>query len=97
MLSAERDELRQLGYISFHAEDAVGDDPATGLARVSLESGLEIGEVAVFIDLARDRFADEADAVDDAGVVQLVGENDVVGTYKRLEYGFVGVPAAGVG
>ena len=75
VLAAEGDRFGQLGHVPFHAEDAVGDDPAAGLAGMGLQLGFEIGQVAVLIDFAGDRFADQADAVDDAGVVQLVGED----------------------
>lgn len=94
VMAAERDELRKFGDIAFHAEHAVGDDPATGFTRVGFQFDFEIGEVAVLIDLARDCFADEADAVDDTGVVELIGKDHVVRANKRGEQGFVGVPAA---
>ncbi len=38
----------------------------------------------------------EPDAVDDGGVVQLVGNDDVVGSEELLENSGVGVEAAGV-
>ena len=50
----------------------------------------------MFVDFAGDRFADEADAVDDAGVIQFVGKDDVVGATERGEEGFVGAEAADV-
>jgi hypothetical protein len=51
----------------------------------------------VLIDFAGDCFADETDAVDDAGVVELVGKDHVVRANERWEEGFVGVPATYVG
>ena len=64
------------------------------LPRMSFQLRFEVIQVAVLIDLAGNRFAHQADAVDDAGVVQLVGEDDVVRADERGKQRLVGVPAA---
>jgi hypothetical protein len=97
MLAREGDKLGQLRYVAFHAKDAIGHDPAAGFAAVLLQLRFEIVQVAVLVDFAGDRFAHQADAVDDAGVIELVGQNDVVGTDQRRKQSFVRCPTAYIG
>ena len=69
----EADQLDQRGDIAVHREDAVGDDQLGAIAGL-LEAVCEVLGVAVAID---ERVgAGEPAAVDDAGVVELVGEDD---------------------
>ena len=89
-------DLGQLGDVAVHAEDAVRDDEleaGPGPLR-RLELGLEIGHVAVLV--AEALRLGEPDAVDEGGVVQLVGDDGVVLAHQGLEDGAVGVEAAGV-
>ena len=58
------------------------------------ELGLEIGHVVVLVAQALG-FA-EPDAVDDRGVVQLVGDDRILGAQDRLEQAAVGIPARGI-
>ena len=87
-------DLRQGCDVAVHGEDAVGDDqPESGRGGL-LELRLEVAHVGVLVDEAL-RLA-EANAVDDRGVVQLVGEDGVLGAQKGLEDAAVGVEARGV-
>ena len=72
----EFDELVEFGDVAVHAEHTVGNHEfaVVFFAFAGLEFFLEVGHIAVFVDAlvgARD-----ADAVDDAGVVQLIAEYD---------------------
>ena len=69
-------ERRQRAEVAVHAEDAVGDEQRPLVARQRLDDRARGGGVAVREHL--DRGAAQARAVDDAGVIQLVGDDDVV-------------------
>ena len=86
--SASVAQLRQRPEVAVHAEDAVGDQQLA-LAGRQLRDDLARGvDVLVREDL--DRRAAQAAAVDDAGVIQLVGDDDVI-------FGQDGRDRAGVG
>ena len=70
----ERDDLGQLRQIAFHREHAVGDDDDGETAGNGLEPLFQIAHVAMLVTLAP-RFLREPDAVDDRGVVELVGDD----------------------
>ena len=59
-----------------------------------LQLRLQVGHVVVLV--AQPLGLAEPDAVDDRGVVQLVGDDRVLGAQDRLEQAAVGVPARGV-
>ena len=71
--AGELDELAQRRDVAVHREDAVGDDqPRVGAGLA--QAPLEVLDVAVAVD--EGPRAGEPAAVDDAGVVELVGEDD---------------------
>ena len=61
---------------------------------VTSVSGFEVGQIVVAIAEAL-RFA-EADAVNDAGVVEFVGDDGVLRSQQRLEEPAVGIEAGAV-
>ena len=63
-------------------------------SRGFLELGLQVGHVVVLV--AQAPGLAEPDAVDDRGVVELVGDDGVLGAQDRLEQAAVGVPARGI-
>ena len=67
--------------IAVHAEDAVGDEQPLVRAAVAATIVARRVDVAVRKDL--DRGAAQARAVDDAGVIQLVGDDEVVVAENR--------------
>jgi hypothetical protein len=76
VLFAEIGELVDGPDVAVHGEDAVGDEElAAGLVLDLLEELLGVGDVFVAEDF--DLCSREACAVDDAGVVELVGEDEV--------------------
>ena len=75
-------EPGQVGDIAVHAEDGVGDDE-TAAGGVFLDFFLEVLHIVVTID--DDFGAAQAAAVDDAGVVELVAEDDAVFGAECLE------------
>ena len=84
-------DRRQVRDVAVHREHAVrGDQPAARAGRL-LELRLQIGHVAVAV--AQPLGLDQADAVDDRRVVQLVGDHGVVGRQQHLEQARVGVEA----
>ena len=89
-------DLVERGDDAVHREDAVGGDQLEARAgRVGrLQLRLEIGHVVVAVAVAL-RLA-EADAVDDRGVVELVGNDRVLGAEQRLEQAAIGVEAGGI-
>jgi len=100
VLIAEFSECGEVGDVAFHREDAVGDEP--DLARhfrvflglfKNFADGVHVG---VFVDAFLDTFLDdggEAHRVDDAGVVEFVGDDDVAGFADGGEECFGRVPA----
>ena len=87
-------DLVQRGDVAVHGEDAVRRDDAEAAGLGFLELGLEVGHVG--IGVAEALSLAQADAVDDGGVVQRVGDDGVLRREKRLEDTAVGVEAGGV-
>ncbi len=86
--------LRQFRQGAVHREDAIGhDQPHPAAGRIA-QTAFKLRHVAVAIADAPGLA--EADAVDDAGVVQLVAEDGVLVAEDRLEQAAVGVPAGAV-
>ena len=92
--SARSQIAGQVGDVAVHGEHAVGGDQAEARAGGLGQLGLEVGHVVVQVAEALG-FA-EADAVNDAGVVQFVGDDGVLRPEQRLEQAAVGVEAGGV-
>ena len=95
VLARELDDLGELREVAFHREDAVGDDQLARVAWRGLESVPERTHVGVRIDDLRRR-ARQPDRVDEARVVQRVGEDHrrLVGEARNA--GLVRVPARDV-
>ena len=87
-------DLRQRRDGAVHREDAVGHDQPEAAGLRLHELRLEVGHVGVRVDEAL-RLA-QAHPVDDRGVVELVGDDRVVGAEERLEDAAVRVEAGGV-
>jgi hypothetical protein len=87
-------DLGQLRHVAVHREDAVGGDQAQPAALGLPQAALQVGHVRVAV--AEAMGLAQADAVDDAGVVQLVAQDGVVLAQERLEQAGVGVEAGGV-
>ena len=77
-----------------HREDAVGRDQLeAGAGRFRfVQPGFEVGHVVVAVAKAL-RLA-QADAVDDAGVIQFVADDGVLFAEQRFEHAAVGIEAA---
>ena len=75
MAARHLQEARQVEDVAVHREDAVRDGEAAAVFAAKTELAVEVRKVAVPVD--EDIRAREAAAVDDGGVVQLVGENGV--------------------
>ena len=87
---------RQIGDVAIHRKHAVGGDQfeaSAGRGRF-VQLRFEIGHVVVAI--AKSLGFAEPDAVDDAGVIQLVGDDCVLGSEKRFEQSAVGVEARAI-
>jgi len=70
-------ESRQGADVAVHREDAVGDEQLfAGLVLHAAELGFGVGDVLVLED--QDFGAREAGSVDDGGVVELVGDDEVI-------------------
>ena len=84
-------DLVERREVAVHREDAVGDDQPTPGALAASQLLLEVGHVPVAVAQAL-RLA-QPDAVDDRGVVELVGDDRVLGAEQHLEHAAVGVEA----
>ena len=93
VLLGEGDDLVQLREVAVHREDAVGDDDPEALVGVLEELLLEVPQVGVLVGVGH-RLA-EAHPVDDRGVDEAVGDEDVLLAEERLEDGGVRVEAGG--
>ena len=82
------------GHVAVHREDAVGHDDAEALLLRGLQLALQVLHVGVGVAVALGLA--QAHAVDDAGVVERVADDGVVGREQRLEHAAVGVEAGGV-
>ena len=90
-------EVADLGErrdVAVHGEHAVGGDQARAGVAGGLQEPLEVGHVGVRVALPLGPA--EPDAVDDRGVVQRVGDDDVLLAEERLEQSAVRVEARGV-
>ena len=92
VLLGHRGDFVQRRDVAVHAEDAVGDDEPPGSRAGLLNRAAQVRHVGVRI--ANDLGAAEAAGVDDAGVVEFVGKDDVVGADQRGDGGDVGHEAA---
>ena len=87
-------DLAQAGDMPVHREDAVGgDQPPAGARRLD-QARLQLVHVAVSV--AQPSRLAEPDAVDDRGVVQLVGDDRVAVVQEHLEEAAVGIEAGRV-
>src|SRR5262249_47121930 len=77
-----------------HGEDAVGGDELEPAVLALLQVSFQVAHVGVAV--AEAPGLAQPDAVDDAGVVQLVGEDAVLVAEDGLEEPAVGVPAGAV-
>ena len=68
------EEFREIYDVSVHAEDRVGDDES-GARSARPDLPLQITHVVVTVD--DDLRAAEAAAVDDAGMIEFIAENDI--------------------
>ena len=96
VLARELDDLRELREIALHREDAVGDDQLARVARSSRERVAQRLHVRVRVDDLRRR-PREPDRVDDARVVELVGEDHRRLVGEARDARLVRVPARDVG
>ena len=95
-LISEVADALEVGDVAVHGENAVGrndDFLAARLARAH-ELGAQIVHVAVFIAVAV-RLA-QAHAVDDARMVQLIGDHGILRAEQRFKKAAVGVKAGGI-
>ena len=104
VLIAEFAEFGEVGDVAFHGEDAVGDQPDLagdlGVVFGAFEHLSARIHVGVFVDGLLDAFLDdrrEAHRVDDARVVEGVGDDDVAGFAGGGEEGLGRVPAGDEG
>jgi hypothetical protein len=100
VLVGEPPQLRELREVALHREHAVGDEPDHALVARLLPGLLEglagRAHVAVLVDPASDALLDrraQPHAVDDAGVIQLVGDDHVARLAQRGEERLGGGPA----
>lgn len=85
----ERSEPLERGEIPIHREDAVGDDPrAAPFRSMRVQEPLEMRCVRVVVDVHHR--AAQAQAVDQARVVQAIAERDVASTEHGGEHAEVG-------
>ena len=90
----QRDDFVELGDIAIHREHAIGGDQARALVLRLDQVLFQFAHVAVGI--AATLGLAEADAVDDRGMVERVGNHCVLFGKDGLEQAAVGVEAAGV-
>ena len=99
ILPCQGGKIRQLRDVTFHREDAVGENQlAAGLPRRA-QLLLEVGHVRMLVDrrlALRDRLR-EANRVDDGRVVQLIGDHHIGLAQDGRTQPLVGIPAAHVG
>lgn len=91
---AEPAKCRKGRGVAIHREEAVGDDPgATSLRAMSAQQVLEVVGVGVIVDVHRG--AAEAEAIDQARMVEAIAEGDVAPSKESRERTDVGGVAAG--
>ena len=76
ILVLELHNLRQLGQVSFHGEDAVHHDELHGILGAAFEAALQVLHVVVLVVQALGKT--EPAAVHDGGVVTVVADDEVV-------------------
>lgn len=91
VLFAELDHLVQLGRITVHRENAVGHHQPQPLVLVHLELFLEVGHVGMLESIVHG--AAQPDAVDQRGMNQAVGDDDIILGQDGLEHPGVGIHA----
>ncbi len=84
----------EVGDEAVHREDAVAGDEAGAGAGGGAQLFLEIGHVVVAVAMALGLA--EAHAVDDRGVIQLVGNDRILGAEQRLEKAAIRIEAGAV-
>ncbi len=91
----------EVGDVAFHGEDAISDEPDLacdfGVVLCFFENFTNGIHVGVFVDGFLDTFFDgrsQAHRIDDACVVEFIGNDDVAGFADGGEECFGGVPAA---
>ena len=96
---AHRAQFRQIRNTALHAEYAVGDHPQRSgefwICAQLLQFCSERFGVAIFVHATQQTFFNtdrQTNAVDNAGVIQLVGHHGVAWLAQRGEDGLVGVP-----
>lgn len=87
-LFGEADDLWKWRDVSIHTEDTVCDDHDFASASRFLQHAAQPGYVFVWVDLAGRSI--ETNAVDDAGVIEFVANNDVFGKYEGRDDAKVG-------
>ena len=92
---AERAHGGEVGEGAVHGEDAVGGDQDVAGAAPARRAELAVEIVHVVVLEAEAARLGQADAVDDGGVVQAVGDHGVLVGQERLEERAVGVEGGG--
>ena len=100
VLIAELSQLRKIGDVAFHGEDAVGDEPDLagdfGVVLCFFEDLAYRVHIGVLVDALLDALLDDrgqTHRVDDAGVIEFIGDDDVPGFARGGEESLGGVPA----
>src|SRR5690606_31768208 len=89
---AQLHDRRQVRDVAVHAEHSVGDHESTSAADLA-QCPLEVGHVVVGV--GDDPCPGQAVAVQDAGVVVDISDDDVVGADQPSDCGYVSDVAAG--
>lgn len=104
VLVAELSEFGKVRDVAFHGEDAVGDEPDLagdiGIVLCFFEGGSAGVHIGVSVDRFLDAFLDDGGQthrVNDARVVECVGDDDVAGLADGWEECFGRVPAGDEG
>ena len=95
VLACEPDDVGELREVALHREDAVRDHELAGLSRRGGKTVAQRSHVRMRVD-ALVRRTRQANRVDDARVVQLVGEDHRRLVGQRGDHGLVRVPAGDV-
>lgn len=94
VLVSEVADLLEGSDITIHGEDTIGDDDSVSLVLAALELLLKIGHVHV--QVSQSLSLAETNTIDDGGVVELIGDDGVLGVEEALEETSVGIEARGV-
>ena len=96
VFARQRHDVRQLGDVALHREDAVGEDQLEPGSLRRLQLVFEVSHVRMLVHgglTLRDGLG-EADGVDDRRVIQLVGDDDVLLAQQGGAKALIRVPAA---